>query len=91
MIKNKHYDQTYAPVASWAIIRLIMTIAAVNKWPTKQLDYVLAFPQAPIERELYISIPAGYKIENGKNKDHALKLNNNLYGQKQAGRVWNQF
>ena len=91
MIKNKHYDQTYAPVASRAMIRLIMTIAAVNKWPTNQLDYVLAFPQAPIERDLYISIPAGYQIQNGNNKYYALKLHKNLYGQKQAGRVWNEY
>jgi len=91
MVKLKHYDQTYAPVASWAIIRLIMIIAAVNGWPTKQLDYVLAFPQAPIERDLYISIPKGYQIENEKNKDYALKLNKNLYGQKQAGKIWNDF
>jgi len=68
-----------------------MIIAAVNGWPTKQLDYVLAFPQAPIERDLYISIPKGYQIENEKNKDYALKLNKNLYGQKQAGKIWNDF
>ena len=91
MIKHKHYDQTYSPVASWAIIRLLMTIAAVHRWPTKQLDYVLAFPQAPIERELYMSIPKGYQVPEGDNKNYALKLNKNLYGQKQAGRVWNQF
>ena len=30
MIKYKHYDQTYSPVASWAIICLLMTIAAVH-------------------------------------------------------------
>ena len=91
MVKHKHYDQTYSPVASWSIIRLIMTIAAVHKWPTKQLDYVLAFPQAPIERELYMSIPKGYQVPEGHNKDYALKLNKNLYGQKQAGRVWNDY
>ena len=90
-IKSKHYDLTYAPVASWSIIRLIITIAAVKKWPSKQLDYVLAFPQAPIERDLYMKIPKGYQVQDANSKDYVLKLNNNLYGQKQAGRVWNQF
>ena len=80
MIKNKHYDQTYSPVASWAIIRLLMTIAAVHRWPTKQLDYVFAFPQAPIERELYMSIPKGYQVPDGSNQDYALKLKKNIYG-----------
>jgi len=38
-----------------------------------------------------MSIPKGYQVPDGNNKDYALKLNKNLYGQKQAGRVWNQF
>jgi hypothetical protein len=28
---------------------------------------------------------------HGNSKDHALKLEKNIYGQKQAGRVWNSF
>ena len=91
MIKYKHYDLTYSPFSSLAIICLLMTIAAVHRWPTKQLDYVLAFPQALIEQELYMIIPKGYQLPEGKNKDYTLKLNKNLYGQKQAGRVWNHF
>jgi Reverse transcriptase (RNA-dependent DNA polymerase) len=35
-------------------------------------------------------VPAGFDIEGNK-KDYALHLINNLYGQKQAGRVWNIF
>ena len=91
MIHGKHYNFTYAPVASWTTIRLILTIAAMFKWPTCQLDYVLAFPQAPIERELYMKIPKGYEVPQGKTSEHVLKLKNNLYGQKQAGRVWNRY
>ena len=36
-------------------------------------------------------IPKGYQLQEGKNKDYTLKLKKNLYGKKQAGRVWNQF
>jgi hypothetical protein len=42
------YDQTYAPVATWESIRLLLGMVLKNKWKTKQLDYVLAFPQAPV-------------------------------------------
>jgi Reverse transcriptase (RNA-dependent DNA polymerase) len=35
-----------------------------------------------------MDIPTGFTI-NGNKSDYALKLINNLYGQKQAGRVWN--
>ena len=52
-----HYDETYAPVARWATIRLILAIATVLKWKTTQLDYIMAYPQAPVETELYMRIP----------------------------------
>lgn len=61
-----------------------------NNWKIKQLDFVLAFPHAPVETELYMSIPTGFAVDGDKDS-YALKLINNLYGQKQAGRVWNKF
>ena len=92
MQKGKHYDQTYAPVASWNSIRLLLTMTAVHGWHTKQLDYVAAFPQAPVERELYMKIPKGIKVKvEGNVNDYVLKLHRNIYGQKQAGRVWNDY
>jgi hypothetical protein len=35
-------------------------------------------------------LPKGIHLSNGNNKAHVLKLIKNLYGHKQAGRVWNQ-
>ncbi len=90
--RQKHgvnYWETYAPVASWASIRLVMNMAALAGWETRQLDFVLAFPQAPVETDLYMEVPRGFEIKGSKEK-YVLKLINNLYGQKQAGRVWNQ-
>jgi len=50
--------------------------------------YVLAFPQAPVDRECYMQLPKGIKIDRpGK---WALRVHKNICGQKQAGRVWNQ-
>jgi Reverse transcriptase (RNA-dependent DNA polymerase) len=87
-VKGIDYWETYAPVALWSTIRLILYLAVLHKWETRQLDFVLAFPQAPVETDLYMDIPAGFEV-NGDPKEYALKLINNLYGQKQAGRVWN--
>jgi Reverse transcriptase (RNA-dependent DNA polymerase) len=90
--KQEHgvnYWDTYAPVAAWATIRSIMMLAAQKGWKTKQLDFVQAYPEAPVETELYVEAPIGCKI--GENKEYVLKLNNNIYGQKQAGKVWNDF
>jgi hypothetical protein len=84
------YWETYAPVATWATIRCIMMLAAQRNWKTKQLDFVQAYPQAPAQTEMYIEIPKGCVVP-GPKKDWVLKVLNNIYGQKQAGKVWNDF
>ncbi len=86
-----HYDQTYAPVASWNSIRLLLILVAMMGWHTQQIDYVLAFPQAPVEKEIYMKIPKGFEVTGENAKDYVLKLKRNVYGQKQAGRVWNKY
>jgi len=89
---GQHYDQTYAPVASWNSIRTLLIMSALHKWHTRQIDYVLAFPQAPVERQIFMEIPKGFEIKNGgRTKDYVLELHKNVYGQKQAGRVWNKY
>jgi hypothetical protein len=50
-IQGVHYEETYAPIVGWATIRFFMTLAIINNWHTRQLDFVQAFPQADIERE----------------------------------------
>jgi hypothetical protein len=85
MIKGLHYEETYAPVVQWAYI--------LSNWHTRQLDFVLAYTQADIERDLYMKLPAGFTvpgrtITKQDRRDYVLKLEKNLYGQKQTGRVW---
>jgi hypothetical protein len=93
MILGLHYEETYAPVVQWATIRFFMTMAILSKWHTRQLDFVLAYTQADIERDLYMKLPPGFTIPGKvlteqERKEYVLKLEKNLYGQKQAGRVW---
>jgi hypothetical protein len=51
----------------------------------------MAYPQAPIEMDIYMELPQGIETTDGNSKDHVLKLLKNIYGQKQAGRVWNEY
>jgi hypothetical protein len=52
----------------------------------------MAFPQAPVERDLYMDVPKGVKLEDAKNThDCVLRIIKNLYSQKQADRVWYQY
>ena len=92
MKKGEHYDMTYSPVASWNSVRMLLTLTALHGWHTKQIDFVQAFAQAPIEKTLYMKIPAGVDLEDGSDpRDYVLKIHRNIYGQKQAGRVWNRY
>ncbi len=51
----------------------------------------MAYPQAPIKMDIYMELPQGILTAHGNSKDHVMKLEKNIYGQKQAGRVWNSF
>ena len=50
MKPGEHYEigHTYAPVLSWMTIRLFLVLAILQGWKTRQLDFVLAYPQAPV-------------------------------------------
>jgi Reverse transcriptase (RNA-dependent DNA polymerase) len=52
---------------------------------------VQAYPQAPAQTEMYVEIPKGCGIHGHDSQQHVLKLINNIYGQRQAGKVWNDF
>ncbi len=51
----------------------------------------MAYPQAPIECDMYMELPQGIRTSEGESKDHVLKLLKNINGQKQAGQVWNEY
>lgn len=85
-----NYFETFAPVVTWFTIRLILVLALICGWKTRQIDFVLAYPQADIEFDMYMELPKGIETKYGNGKTHVLKLKKNLYGQKQAGRVWSE-
>ena len=85
-----NYFETYSPVVNWFSVRTFLSMAIMNKWHSRQIDFVLAYPQADIECDMYMSLPRGLTIPGASRTTHALKLLKNIYGQKQAGRVWNK-
>ena len=87
--KEINYWETFAPVVTWITIRLLLILTIINKWKSRQVDFILAYPQANIETDMYMELPKGIEMAHGKGKTHVLQLIKNLYGQKQAGRVWN--
>ena len=86
-----HYWDTYAPEVTWQTVQFFLILSNILLgWHSRQLDFVMAYPQAPAEMPLYMQLPQGYKCNGMTRKTHALKLLCNVYGQKQAGWVWNK-
>jgi Reverse transcriptase (RNA-dependent DNA polymerase) len=85
-----NYWETFSPVIRWSTICLTFIFAIKYQWAPRQLDFVLAYPQAPLEYNLYMEVPSGHQLYD-KRKQYAIKLKQNLYGQKKAGRVWNKY
>ncbi|KAL7580919.1 hypothetical protein ACA910_005738 [Epithemia clementina (nom. ined.)] len=87
-----NYWETYSPVVGWTTLRFFFILALLRGWHCRQLDFVLAFPQAPTEVCLYMNFPKGYQFRPGISKEtHVLKLLRNIYGTKQGPRVWNKY
>ena len=92
------YWSTYSPVVSWSTVRILITMALVNDWKMRSIDFVLAFPQAPVKTDIYMNppkVPPGFAIPDLPRPSDRLtkcyKLIKNLYGLKDAGKTWFDF
>jgi len=63
-----------------------------HKWMVfGQTDFVLAYPQANIDGEIYMRLPKGFELNDGRTHHmHVLKLLKNIHRLKQAGLVHNK-
>ena len=73
-IKGVNYWDTYAPIVSWESVRTLLTLALTKGWITRQINFVLTYPQADVECDLFMEIPRMCH-EKGNKREHALKLN----------------
>lgn len=80
------YQETFAPVARYDTIRLLIALAASNSWQIHQLDVKSAFLNGFLAEEIFVEQPDGYVVQ-GK-EDHVYLLQKALYGLKQAPRGW---
>jgi hypothetical protein len=80
------YEETFAPVARYTLIKTIIALAAKMKWKLHQMDVKTAFLNHVIEEEVYIEQPQGFEVED--RKSHVCRLKKALYGLKQDSRAW---
>jgi len=83
------YQETFAPTARMSSVRMLMQRAVQNNMITHQMDVKTAYLNAPIDCDIYMEQPEGFK-KVGKNGEKLVcKLKKSLYGLKQSGRNWN--
>jgi hypothetical protein len=58
-VYGMNYFETYAPVVTWFAIRLMIIFRIIFGWYLRQVDFVMAYPQAPIEMDIYMELPQG--------------------------------
>ena len=57
------YWDTYSPIVQWSTVRLIMVLASTLELKSCQVDYQQAFPQAPLDDNVYMRIPEGWAYD----------------------------
>ena len=55
------YDETFAPVARYSLIRSILALSAWMGWKIHQMDVKTTFLNGEIEEEVYIEKPEGFE------------------------------
>ena len=95
------YWETYAPVVHWSTVRMVLVLSALLKLKSRQVDYTQAFPQAPLDDDVFMRIPQGWYYDPVSkqltqhtddpwhiDKAHFICLKRNINGVKQAARNW---
>jgi hypothetical protein len=82
------FEETFAPVAKFTSIRIILSLAAHHGLMLHQMDVKTAFLNGQLDEDIYMKQPEGFI--DSRNPDHVCKLKRALYGLKQSPRMWNQ-
>ena len=84
---GKDFNETFAPVAKFKSIRLILAIAAHFNQTVFQDDCTSAFLNGVLKEKVLMDQPEGYQV---KTRDIKWLLTKTLYGLKQSPREWNE-
>jgi len=84
--KGLDYNETFAPVAKFKSIRIMLALAGSNRWKVFHDDATSAFLNGNLHETILMDQPEGFVEINESYKWELLKT---LYGLKQAPREWN--
>ncbi|CAM8877223.1 unnamed protein product [Rhodiola kirilowii] len=81
------YNEIFALVVKYKILRLLLPMATVYDWHLQQMDVKTTFLYGNLNETIYMSQPIGYV--DHRMPDHACLLRESIYGLKQSPRQWN--
>jgi hypothetical protein len=87
-VKGIDFHETFAPTLRHESVRAILALAAENGWKIFQSDVDAAFLNAPIDEEVYVHMPPGFKKYDENGEPLVLLLKRSLYGLVQSPRNW---
>lgn len=85
-VQGVDFTKTFAPTATFAALRMIVTLAAMLAWPTFEFNVTTAYLHSDMDEDVWVRPPPGFG--RGQKVMKCLKA---LYGTKQAGRCWWKF
>jgi hypothetical protein len=80
------YEDTFNPIVKSTTIPIMLSIVVSRGWNLRQLDVQNTFLHENLEEDVYMRQPPGYEHKNMPN--YVCKLDNALYGRKQAPHAW---
>ena len=88
-IKNVHYFESFAPVASFVTLRLVFALTALPHFQVNHYDVSVAFIESELDEStppVYCECAEGYEDP----REYVYLLHKGLYGMIQSPRAWYQ-
>ena len=87
------YEETFAPVAKFTTIRLLLALCCESDWELCGMDVKTAFLNSELEETVYMEVPEGVLVPTQKalpeyQQPLVCRLQKSIYGLKQSPRAW---
>ncbi len=83
-VENINYDETFAPVAKFALLHAILALATEEDLEVHQMDVKSTYLNGVLQQEIFMEAPPSLDVPEGM----VLHLIKAVYGTKQGGQVW---